>query len=820
MGRRRWWDELAQDLAFATRQLRRTPSFAVVAVSTLALAIGANTAVFSVTNAVVLEPPPYGDPDGLATLSTRYLPISGFEIDKFPLSGPELLDVREQAGTFTAVGGFVETSRALTGDGLEAERIPVALVTADVLPLLEVAPLLGRVFTEEEDVPGGPAVTVLGHDVWTTRFGADPAIVGRTIEMNGVPTEVVGVMPEGFAFPERARAWLPAGLDRTSEGGRGGHGWSGVARLRQGRTLEDAHAELSVVAERWALEYEHNVGHYVWTQSLRDEILGDAPRTTFLLMSAVGLVLLVACANVTNLLLARGERRQAEVAVRAAMGAGRARIVRQLVTESLVLAAVAAAFGIVLAAVGTRALVRIDPGALPRLDEVGLSPEVLLFTVGVAVLAALLSGVVPALLSGERATRRLASATSRAPGGRGRSSLRRGLVAVEVAVCLVVVILAGLITRSFAALSGTDPGLEAGNLLTFGVTLPSSGYPDAETLPVELSSFMDGLASVPGVTNVAATTALPFSGSMSRWDFQLDDRPPRQEGDMAWNAGVAIVSAGYFETLGIPMLAGRGFTRSDGPDDAWVGVVSETMAATYWPGEDPLGKRWGYAQTADSTTWITVVGVARDPIVARPGEEIIPYVWLPLRQAGRSGYVWPRSVTVAVRTGLPLEAVTPDVRASVRAFDPDLPLYGLRTMEDAIDSSLAQPRLATNLLGLFALLALGLAAVGIYGVVSYSVAGRTGEIGVRLALGAGRGAVQRMVLWEGVRPAALGIAVGLLGAWYATRLVASMLYGVEPTDPRTFAALPLGLLGVAVAACWLPARRATRIAPTEALRSE
>ena len=820
MGRRRWWDEMRQDLAFAVRQLRREPAFAAVAIVTLALAIGANTAVFSVVDGVLLRPLPYERPDELAMLWTRYLPISGFDIPKFPLSGPEYLDYKESTHVFRQVGSYRSGgSRALTGEGQDAERIPVAFVSAEVVPLLGVRPWIGRAFTAEEDAADGPAVTVLGWDLWTSRYGADSTLVGRTLDMNGVPTEVVGVMPRGFDFPGSAKAWLPMQLDRSNEGGRAGHGIYGIGRLAPGKTLADADAELEVVKARWAAEYEHNVGHFVWAEDAMQAAVGDAPRTLLVLLSAVGLVLLVACANVANLLLARGERRQVEVAVRTALGAGRSRITRQLLTESLVLAGIAAALGLGLAQVGTRAMIAMAPTALPRLDQVRVDPSVLLFTAGIALLTAALFGVVPGLLAGRKALSRAASS------GRGRAHgrgiLRRGLVAGEVALSLVVVLLAGLLVKSWMALDRTDRGLETSNLLLFSITLPSSAYPEDRVVPGSFDALLDRIRQVPGVAGVTAGTTLPFTSGWSRWDFELDDRPPRKEGDRAWSAGISVVTPGFFETLGIPVLAGRGIGADDREDAPLVGVVSEAMASTYWPGESPLGKRWGYGASADSTrAWITVVGVARDPVRERLDEEPYPFVWVPAAQADRSAGYTPRTLSVAVRTGVDPDALVAQVRDAVRAFDPNLPLYGVRTMDDAVAATLARPRLTTNLLGAFAFLALLLATVGIYGVISYSVAGRTREIGIRVALGARRAAVVRMILAEGARPVLLGIGVGLGGAWFATRLLGAMLYQVAPRDPTTFVALPAGLLLVALVASWLPALRATRIPPTQALRQD
>jgi putative ABC transport system permease protein len=819
MDRRLWWDEVRQDLRYAVRQLRRAPSFAAITILTLGVAIGANSAVFSVVNAVLLQPLPYPESDRLTTLWTRYLPPSGFDIPQFAISGPEILDYQETTRTLESLGIYYVSSRTVTGDGEAAERVRVGEISATVFPTLEVQAELGRWFTPEEDVPDGPAVAMLSHALWVDRFGADPTVLGRSILMNGVSTEVVGVMPEGFAYPGEAQAWVPLGLARENQGGRGGHGLYAVGRLAEGMTDADVDAELEVVRERWAQEYEHNVAHYIFARDLHEEVVGDAPRRLRLLMAAVGLVLLIACANIANLLLARAERRQSEVAVRRTLGAGRGRITRQLATESIVLAGLSALAGLGLAQLGLRALVAIDPEALPRLDEVRLDGQVLLFTLAVTVLTALLFGVLPAYLSGRRASPTLASSSGRAVGGRRRSTLRRMLVSGEVAMSLVVVVLAALVVRSFAALASTDPRMDPANLVTFSVSLPETSYPDTEIVPAEMERMLDGLRALPGVESATATTSLPFRG-MSQWDFQLNDRPARQEGEMAWNAGISHVADGYFETLGIPILDGRTIEAQDRRDGQLVAVVSEAMAERYWPGERVIGKQFGYAFDEIETPWITIVGLVPDPVTSSLDAEPYPHVYIPQSQAGVSTYDVPRSMQIAVRGSTSAESVLPGIRQAMSDFDSDLALYQLSTMEDIVSASVAGPRVTTNLLGVFAVIALMLAAVGVYGVISYSVAGRTREIGVRVALGAERSEITRLILGEGARPVVVGVVVGLAGAWFSTRLVESMLYDVEPTDPVTFSTIPLVLLTVGVVASLIPALRATRIAPTEALREE
>ena len=813
MHRRQWWDELRQDLTFALRQLRRAPAFTILTVLTLGIAIGANTAVFSVVNAVLLAPLPFTEPDRLSILWTRYLPESGFDIDKFTLSGPEILDVRDESETLASVGVFQASSRTLTSEGADAERIRVGLYSSDVFPVLGVQPHLGRWFTPEEDVPDGPDVALLSYTTWSDRYGADPALIGRSVWMNGQSTRIVGVMPEGFEFPSETRAWLPLGLDRRNEGNRGGHSYTGIGRLADGMTQSDLDAELAVFRARWADEYEHNVGHFAWSQSLHDEVVADAPRALGLLMAAVGLILLVACVNVANLLLSRGERRSAEVALRRTLGAGRGRITRQLATESFVLAVLSAALGLVIARVGLTALMRAHATALPRLADVRLDATVLAYTLGITVVTAFLFGVVPAWLSGRRATKRAASGGSRGVGGSRRTSaIRRSFVTAEVSLSLVVVILAGLVVRSFLALAGTDPGMNPENVVTFAVTLPTSSYPNDAIVPMEYERAR------PGVTSATASTNLPFSGS-GQWDFELDDRPARASGEVAWNTGISHVTTDYFQTLEIPVLEGRGLASSDLRGGQNVAVVTETMARRYWPDQDVIGKRFGFAQ-ADTVPWITIVGVVPDHVTSRLSQDPYPHVYVPHPQGGLSTYFVPRSMQIAVRADGDPDAVLADLRGVVGTFDSDLAMYRVSTMDAVVASSFASTRVLTNLLMVFAVIALVLAIVGIYGVISYSVAGRTREIGVRVALGAERGTITRLILREGAQPVLLGAALGVLAALAASRLVRAMLFGVEATDPVTFTTLPLLLVLVGIAASLVPALRATRISPVEALRDE
>lgn len=814
--RRQWWDDAWQDLIFALRQLRRAPSFAVVAIVTLALAIGANTAVFSVVEGVLLKPLPYGHPERLAAIWARFLPSTGYDIPKSTLGPGEVLDYKEETRAFSSVTAFERgESQALAGGDEAPQEVGAWLGDASMLSTLEVKPALGHWFTKAEDTPGGPAVVVLTHGLWVSRYGSDPSIVGRRITMNGEPTQVVGVLPAGFslAFGEtHIGVYLPLRLARSNENRRGGMLFGAIGRLAPGATMKDVDAEMAVLNRQRAQASSFH--DELWAAPLKTDRLGSAPHVLYLFLAAVGFVLLVACANVANLLLARGERRHDELAVRTALGAGRERIVRQIVTECLVLSALALLLALPLAWFGTKALVALDPTALPRLGGVRVGRAPLLFTLGLTLVTTLLFGLAPAVLTGGRAGAELRS--TRAIGGRRRGMLRSILVTVEVAVSLVVVIVAGLLVRSFRARVATDPGFRAADVLAFDLTLPASSYPDLARVGPEYEQLLDKLRAVPGVISVSGASAVPFGRHMLRFSFWLEGRSPPTGSAPAWNAVTSWVMPHYFRTMGIPVLKGRPITAEDAAGAPLVAVVNETAAHTFWPGQSPLDKRYHYGRETRDGPWITIVGVVPDQLRYRVGERAIPEIYLSMLQPVRMR----RDLSVVIHTSVDPASLTSAVRSAVRRFDADLPMSNVHTMASALASSMAQPRLATDLLATFALLALVLAAVGLYGVVSYSVAGRRREIGVRVALGADRGNVVRLIVRDGTVPALVGIVVGLAGAWLATRLVTSMLYDVGPTDLLTFTVLPLLLVVVALTACLLPALRATRIAPTEALQEE
>jgi len=812
-----WWKDFAQDVRFGLRQFRSSPVLAVAAVGTLALGIGANTAVFSAVNGVLLTPLPFEEPDRLVEVRTRYLPPSGFDIPRFPISVPELLDLREASTSFEALGLYTTGTRTLTRTEGEPARVPTVFLDRAVLEALGVEPAIGRWFTEEEDRPG-VSIGLIGHDLWVSAFGADPSVVGREITLDDRAFTVTGVMPEDFALPSPAyQIFENIGVDPANPGNRAGHGSVGLGRLADGVTMERLRAEAEAIHAGWAEQYPHNVAHFPIFERLPDNLVGaDVRRSLLVLLGAVGIVLLIATVNVANLLLARGERRQVEVAVRTSLGADRGRIVRQLLTESLTLAVAGGALGLLLGHVGLQALLRVDPGALPRVRHIGLDGTVLLFTAGVTLVTTLLFGLLPALRAGRNPGGELTGgdrATS--PAHRGR--FRRVLVTAEVALSLVVVLGAGLIGRSFQRLTAVDPGVEIDDRLVFQIQPAGAAWQEEGALPDFYRQLRTRLAAIPGVTSVAGVSHLPLTGSQSRNDFLVEGRPRPAEGEPTWSAQWTAVLPGYFETMGIEPLRGRLPTEADRAGAEPVVVVGRGAVERYFPGEDPLGARVALAR--DSVVWGRVVGVVPDTRTTGLDTEVIPQIYYPYAQG--AALAWqPGALYVTIRTAVPPREVVAATRAAVRELAPDVPLTGLGSMQSVFDRSVARSRFVVSLLGAFALIALTLAAVGIYGVVAYSVSRRTREIGIRMALGAGRAQVTRRVVAEGAWPAAVGVAIGLPLAWLATGVLSGMLYEVSPRDPVVFAALSLGLLALAVASSWLPARRATRMAPTDALQGE
>jgi putative ABC transport system permease protein len=811
-------DHFRHDLRYAFRQLTRRPGFTAVALITLALGIGANTAIFSVVNTVLLRPLPYGD---AAQVVSVWNTLSNSA--KVALSEPELADYREAVSSLEQLAVWRATESNLTGDG-EPERVSTGRVTANLFTTLGSAPMLGRVFGADEDVPGND-VAMLSHALWQRRFSGDPNVIGRRIEVDGRNRTVVGVMPPAFKLPtdfdsERpSELWTPLALDASAPAGRGLHYLSAVGKLRPGATVEQVNAELQLVTSRWVADGTVTDETFsAYAVPVREEITGEMKPTLLILFAAVGLVLLIACANVANLLLARMDERQRELGLRTALGAARGRLVGQLLTESLVLAVAGGALGLLFAQVGLEAIAALAPANVPGLDGVTIDTRVLAFTAGVALLAGVFFGGLPALqvASGELAAG-LRDGGRTTTAGRSRQRARRTLVVAEVALSVVLVTSAALLMRSFQEMRNVDLGFDPAGLLTLNVTLPQRDYGSAERMVDFYDRLRQQVQALPGVTSAGATALLPLGQNTGDWGIDIDGRERTAEN--RFHGYLQIITPGYMETMGMPILSGRALEDSDRADGIPVVVINEQMAARYWPGEDVLGERIRIRGQSEGP-WFTVVGIARDirhnAIVEEPRHEMyFPHAQLALALGGTTA-----AMNVVVHTdGEPL-AMASSVRAAVRSIDSNLPVASLRTMDSVVDSALAEPRFTMALLAVFAGVALLLGAVGIYGVLAYTVSRRVHEIGVRMALGARADAIVRMIVSQGIALVGAGVVIGVLVALWATRMLASLLYGVSANDPFVFILVPFVLIITGLAAAWVPARRATKVSPMMALRGE
>ena len=806
---------LWQDIRYGARMLWKNPGFTVVAVAALALGIGATTTIFSIINAVLLRPLPYAEAERLVMV---WMDNRQMGMNEDIHSWPNLNDYREQNRVFEALAAYRGASANLTGEG-EPERILGAAASANFFEVMRVAPVAGRVFTAEEDRQGSDRVILISHGLWRRRFGADPQLVGRDISLNGVNRTVIGIMPPDFRFPSReAEFWMPLAAPPQFTANRETYWLTVIGRLRPDATLEQARAEMEGIARRLEEQYPAtNRGMGVNLVSLREQTIGRVRPALLVLLGAVGFVLLIACANVANLLLARAGAREREFAVRAAIGAGRLRIIRQLLVESALLALVGGALGVLLAVWGLDALKLVAPADMPRLDQVGVDARALAFTLGVASLTALLFGLAPAL---QAANANLSDTLKEGGKGAMRSvrsrRLRRALVVSEIALALVLLIGAGLLLKSFARLQATDLGFRTEGLLTARLQLPASKYARDDQRAAFFNQLLERLGSVPGVEAAGTTTSVFLSSLPNSAYFNIEGRPRVQAGERV-EVPIDTVSSNYFQTIGVPITRGRAFSARDSRDAPPVIIINETLARRFFANEDPLGRRIVYGDNPDpeQNPWRTIVGVVADTRRTGVDAEVRPETFLPMVQDT------PGAMTIVVRTASsdPVRLAS-IVRNEVWRVDRDQPVYAIKTMNDVVAGMSAQRRLNTILLGIFAVVALALAAIGIYGVMNYTVTQRTHEIGIRLALGAQQRDVLRLVVGQGMLLAALGVAAGLIGAFALTRLMASLLYGVSTTDPLTFVGVPVLLAGVALVACYLPARRAMKVDPMVALRYE
>jgi putative ABC transport system permease protein len=812
-------DRLRLDLRDAWRRVVRERGFAAMAVVTLGLGIGANTAIFSLIRAVILQPLPYGEPVSVVMVWKTNEPG-----EVTHLSVQEVTSYRQEASTLQGLAAYTETDANFTG-GQEPERVRVAAVTPDLFALLRVDATIGRPFVEAEGTAGQDAVVVLGHGLWQRRFGGDPAVIGQSVQMNGRARVIVGVMPARFHLPTDYRslrpteAWIPLVIDPANLGQWGSRSLFGVARLRPGVDADAASSEFAVISRRWIQAgFVADQGDGLLARSAVPAqvfVTGDVRTPLFILLGAVVAVLLIACANLANLLLAKADVRGREVAIRAALGASRARLVRQSLTESGLVALLGGIAGLGLARTALRLLAALNPPNLPRVDQVALDGSMLMFATGLAAMTGVLVGLLPALQhSRSDLVARLNEGGRSGTIGRARQTLRRALVVVQVAGSVLLAIGAGLLVRSFVELNRIDLGFDADRVLTAEIQLPQPDYPQPTDVVRFYREVTGRLQQAPGVESAGAVRILPLTRTIGDWSITLEGRPHVREENP--NADFQAVTPGYLTAMGLRLVRGRLLTEADREDAPLVAVINETMAARYWPGDEALGKR--FHMNTDDRPWMTIVGIVRtvrhNAVVEPPRAEMyIPHAQLPI-EVGSA----PRGMTLVVKTAADPIAMAGTIRQAVRELDSRLPVSAIRTMESVTAAALSRPRFTTLLLGLFAALALVLAALGIYGTISLLVAERSQEIGIRMALGAGRRTILSMVLGQGLALAAIGAGVGLAGAVALRRVLANVLYGVSSLDPLTFAVVPAMLGAVALFACLFPARRAAATDPVHTLR--
>jgi predicted permease len=844
------FDQLRQDVRHAVRGLLRAPGFTVVTILTLALGIGANTAIFSIVNGVILKPLGYPQPEQLMYLTTQF-PAFGFT--QFWVSPPEYFEFREINQSFSAVGAFTTGEVNLTA-GDRPLRVRSASVDDGLLTALGVQPARGRLFTKgEADLtgpppnPGAPPVplppiVILSHELWQTAFGGQD-IVGQTIQVNGLPREVIGIMPPGAdVMDNRTEIWTPLGLNPGNRQNRGSHFLYLIGRLKEGVTPEQARTELTTLIQNWGervgvkqhvfaplpaneedRKQNPGAGHILQMNPVQDQIVGSASRAIWVLQAAVGFVLLIACANLANLLLARAETRNREFAVRTALGASRGRLLRQFMTEGVLLSIVGGVLGLLLARLGVQALIQLYPTSLPRTSEVTVDPLVLLFTLGVSIATGLVFGLAPLMhtrVSG--LVTALKEGGAKGATGAARHHVRRGLVMAEVALAVMLVIGAGLLLRTVANLSRVDAGFDRSRLVTFSMALAAADYPQPLARAQLYQRLLGQLRGVPGVQAATAMSGLPPNRPLNANDTDIDNYTAPPEGPFENVDYYQNVMSDYFESMGIPIVEGRSFQPSDAASDGMVAVVNETLVNTFWKGQNPIGQRLRPC-CGDQVPWFTVIGVAKDVkqggVDQKTGTEFYFFVEQTAMLPPPFGNA-PGVMNVVLRTTLPPAALRQSIEGAVRQADPSVPVVRLREMDAVFDESIRQPRLLAQLLGGFAGLALLLAAIGTYGVLSYMVAERRREIGIRMALGAGHRNVLAQVMKQGLVLTAVGIVIGLAGAFALNQLIASLLYGVQPTDPATMVTVVGTITLVALVACGLPAWRASRLDPNIVLRQE
>jgi putative ABC transport system permease protein len=801
---------MLQDIRSALRSLRRSPGFAIVVVLTLALGIGANTAIFTVVNTVLLRSLPLPEADQLVTVREARLP----DLPRFSVSPANFRSFRDQNHVLTGLAAMNPGNYTLTGQG-DPIAVDGVEVSADFFPVVQVAPSLGRGYTQEETVAGGEPLVVISHDLWLARFGGDARVLERSMMIDGTLHRIIGVMPAGFDFPRRGKLWLPLQLPADPDAQRGAHYLDLVGRRRPGVSLDAAQRDISSIAQQLAAKYPRsNTGWSASVASLQESMVGSLRPGLLMLLGAVGLVALIACANVANLLLARGAGRAGEIAIRAAMGADRPRLIRQLLTESTLLSVLGGALALLLASASFGVIIRLAPQGIPRLDQLSVDGTVLGYTAGLVLLTAALFGLWPAVQATRPEMREmLKEAGRRGAGSREGSRVRSALVVAEVALALTLLTGAGLLIRSFVELRRVDPGFNPAGVLTFDVSLPYTRYPNGE----RTGAFYDGLLAriqgIPGVRTAGVIFGLPLSNFGFSSSFDVEGAPLPQEQQPSVN--MRLVSADYFGALEIPLKQGRLFAPTDRRGSPPVVLLSESAAKKFWPRGDAIGHRVVLgARPGPERITGEIVGIVGDVRAEGLDGDPTPMLY------GSVAQVQVGFASVVVRTTGKSATLVAALRETVHAADPDLPMIDVVPLSELVGQSIAQPRFYMLLLSVFALVALLLAALGVFGVFSYLIALRTREIGIRMALGAGRGDVIAMVTGRAMQLVGLGVGLGLVAALTLDRMLRSLLFGVNPTDPLTLVGVTLILSAVAYIACYLPARRAARLDPVEALRSE
>ena len=806
---------MLKDVRYGIRSLLKRPGLTLVALITLALGIGINTAIFSAVDSVLLRPLPFKDPERLMAI-WEHTPHLGIARNEF--APANYFDLRNQNQVFEGVGAFGQLSTNLTGAG-EPEQLEGQLVTANVFALLGVPAAVGRTFAADEDQTGRDQVVVLSDALWQRRFNRDPAVINRTITLNGEPYTIVGVMPAGFFFPEReVELWLPWAMEPGQAEGRGDHYFRLVARLKAGVTREQANAEAEAIAARLAADYPRtNEGLGFVVNSFHQDYVGDLRRPMLILFAAVGFVLLIACANVANLLLAQATTRRREIAIRMALGARRWAIARQLLTESLLLASAGGLFGVFAAIWGVEALSKLLPESLSKLQAISVDSRVFLFAVGVTLLTAIAFGVVPALHAARANPGDALAETSRdVAGGLSGRYLRRVLVIAEVALAVVLLVGAGLLIRSFNRLRQVDLGFTTDNLLTMRMVLPMPKYRQPETRRAFYDELIRRVNEIPGVEAAGINTRLPLSTTGMKFSFSVEGRTMPSDSNLPF-AVYRVVNPDYFRAMEIPLQRGRVFDTRDVAESTPVFIVNRRLAEQFWSGEDPSGKRVKIGPPDSPNAWGTVIGVVGDVRQTGLYGEQLAELYVPYAQERRS---WMSPRDLVVRTRGDAASLAGAVREAVWAVDKDQPVSNIRTMDQVLAATISRERFQMLLLTLFATLALVLACVGLYGVISYTVAQRTHEIGVRMALGAQAGDVLSLVIRQGMVLTFAGLLLGVLGGLAVTRVMTDLLFGVTATDAVTFITAGGLLLVVSFLACYVPARRATKVDPLIALRYE